>query len=136
MPRACSLSSPRASLLTRERPWSGPLASGTLPRITITCATSVGKSGDLALTNEDYPSRLLFKLVDEAKVAAKKRLVGVETEGQFAKEIAALAQRYEDPTAVDKLASANAKVEEVRVQLEENMNMLVKNQGDIEVNIE
>jgi len=97
---------------------------------------SVGKSGDLALTNEDYPSRLLFKLVDEAKVAAKKRLDGVETEGQFAKEIAALAQRYEDPTAVDKLAGANAKVEEVRVQLEENMNMLVKNQGDIEVKIE
>ena len=87
----------------------------------------------VVLSDANYPNRLVYKMLEEAKGLTSKRINGSMPDALYGREIEGLVKRYQDPASVDKLAQANAKVEEVKIKLEDNMHQLVNNQGGLDV---
>ena len=87
----------------------------------------------IVLSHPDYPNRLIYRMIDEAKILSKRMLEGTLNETEFANELNQISVRYEDPTATDRLTLANSHVDEVRVQLNHNFEDLVRNQTNINV---
>ena len=85
------------------------------------------------LCKNDYPNRLVDRLIEEVKTLAERKKESKMTDSLLAREIERLFRQYDDPANVDKLALANQKVEDVRVKVQDNMNNLVANQADLEV---
>ena len=85
-----------------------------------------------AIADQTYPSRIIWKIVDEMKVLAKRKYEGLSPD-KTRTELRILLTKYKQAAEVDKLFAANVKTDEVKVQLQDNMTDLLKNQTDIEV---
>ena len=72
-------------------------------------------------------------MIDEMGAVAKKAIDGSQSDRNSNAEILKIVSRYDDPGSVDKLSTANAKVDEVRVKLNDNIANLVQNQVNLDV---
>ena len=72
-------------------------------------------------------------MIDEMGAVAKKAIDGGQSDRNSNAEILKIVSRYDDPGSVDKLSTANAKVDEVRVKLNDNIANLVQNQVNLDV---
>ena len=72
-------------------------------------------------------------MMEEFGAVAKKAIDGNQSERNSNAEILKIVSKYDDPGSVDKLSTANAKVDEVRVRLNDNITNLVQNQVNLDV---
>ena len=85
-----------------------------------------------AVADESYPARVVWKVVEDLKMLAKRKFEGLSTD-KLKAEIKQLLLRNKNAAEVDKLYAVNMKSDQVKVQLQDNMTDLLKNQTDIEV---
>ena len=90
------------------------------------------------LTDREYPERHAYGMVQIVQDAASKiDSDSFSSDSHLKSQLKPIlkdsVKKYEDLKAIDKIAQANATVEEVRVQMETNLKKVMDNQPNIEV---
>jgi hypothetical protein len=87
----------------------------------------------IVLTKDTYADRLIGNLLHDCEVICSKLVQGYSGEVDCKKSLKQIKDKYCNPEDFDQLTSANNKVEQVQIQLNDNINNLAMNQGNLEV---
>jgi len=96
--------------------------------------TDTQKRVYVAITTSEYPERLVFPMLNEIIKRFQQELgdkVASAAEGGLNKKakplFSGIVREYDDPTKKDKLSAVQAKVEDVRLTMQSNMDNMLRN---------
>lgn len=93
--------------------------------------------GAYAFCDKDYPRRIIFAFLNKVIAAFKASMKDTwktvtEDSNYSVPEIKRLFEEFQNPAKVDKLLSAQEKIDETKIILHENMRKLLERQGDLD----
>jgi len=91
------------------------------------------KLGYFVLTDMTYQDRIINNLIHDAEILCTKLVDGHNSVKEVNKGLKQLKNKYCKPEDFDKLQAANTKIDQIQIQMKDNMNDLVNNQGNLEV---